>query len=217
MPKEELAIEGGSPIIDTPIPSGVSGPSVVGEEEITAVSDLLRSQQLFRHRESSEATQMEREAADYLGVKHALMVNSGTSALICALTGVGVGPGDEVIVPGYTFIATAAAVVATGAVPVIAEIDESLGLNPEDVEKKITPFTKAIIPVHMRGVPARLEALIDLAYKNKLKVVEDCCQSVGAEYKGHKVGTLGDAGAWSLNYYKTISAGEGGVVYTNDK
>ena len=84
--EEELAIEGGSPIIDTQIPSGVSGPSVVGEEEIAAVSDLLRSQQLFRHRESSEATQMEREAADYLGVKHALMVNSGTSALICALT-----------------------------------------------------------------------------------------------------------------------------------
>ena len=215
--EEELAIEGGSPIIDTQIPSGVSGPSIVGEEEIAAVSDLLRSQQLFRHRESSEASQMEREAADYLGVKHALMVNSGTSALICALTGVGVGPGDEVIVPGYTFIATAAAVIATGAVPIIAEIDESLGLSPEDVEKKITPFTKAIVPVHMRGVPARLEALIDLASKHNLKVVEDCCQSVGAEYKGQKVGTLGDAGAWSLNYYKTISSGEGGVVYTNDR
>ena len=214
---DKLAIEGGIPTFVEPITSGVSGPSVVDEEEINAVTELLRNQQLFRHRESSEAALMEKEAAKFLGVEYSLMVNSGTSALICALTGVGVGPGDEVIVPGYTFIATASAVIATGAVPVIAEIDESLGLNPNDVEKKITPYTKAIVPAHMRGVPGRLDQLLEIAQNHDLRVVEDCCQSVGAEYKGRKAGTMGDAGAWSLNYFKTISAGEGGLVYTNDR
>ena len=215
--KEKLAIEGGTPVFEEPIVYGVSGPSAIGDEEINAVTELLRNQQLFRHREFSETGLMEKEAAEFIGTKYALMVNSGTSALICALIGVGIGPGDEVIVPGYTFIATASAVVAVGAVPVIAEVDESLGLSPRDVEKKITPYTKAIIPVHMRGIPARLDELIQVAKQNRLKVVEDCCQSVGAEYKGRKVGTMGDVGAWSLNYFKTISAGEGGLVYTDDR
>ena len=127
------------------------------------------------------------------------------------------GPGDEVIVPGYTYIATAAAVMATGAVPVIGEIDESLGLDPQDIERKITPYTRAVVPVHMRGVPARIDDILAVARKHDLKVVEDCCQCVGGAYMGRSVGTYGDAGAWSLNYYKTISSGEGGLVFTNDR
>ena len=212
-----LAIDGGVPVIRGPLPQGVSGPSVIGEEEIQAVTNVMKSKQLFRHMPESEAKNMEIEAQEYLGARYSLLVNSGASALICALIGVGVGPGDEVIVPGYTYISTAAAVVATGAVPVIAEIDESLGLSPEDAESKITAFTKALIPVHMRGVPAKLLPLLDVAKRNDLKVVEDCCQSVGGEYRGRKLGMWGDAGAWSLNYYKTISTGEGGLVYTNDR
>ena len=144
------------------------------------------------------------------------MVNSGTSAIICALTGIGVGPGDEVIVPGYTFIATAAAVVGVGAIPVIAEIDESLGMDPADVERKITPHTKAILPVHMQGVPCRLDDLMAIAKRHDLKMVEDCCQCVGGRYKGAYTGTWGEAGAWSLNYFKVISCGEGGMVFTDD-
>ncbi len=214
---DKLAIDGGAPVVDEPLPTGVSGPSVIDEEEITAITDLLRSQGLFRYRQGGQAAQFEAEAARFLGVEHALMVNSGTSALICALTAVGVGPGDEVIVPGYTYIATAAAVIATGAVPVIAEIDESLGLDPLLIETKITPYTKAVVPVHMRGVPARLDDILAVAKKHGLKVVEDCCQCVGGSYRGQGVGTYGDAGAWSLNYYTTISSGEGGLVYTNDR
>ena len=213
---QKLAIDGGPPVVQTPLPTGVSGPSVIGDEEIEAVSELLRSQQLFRY-QSSHVVEFEREAAAFLGVEHALMVNSGTSALVCALTGVGAGPGDEVIVPGYTYIATAAAVIATGAVPVIAEIDESFGLDPADVERKITPYTKAVVPVHMRGVSARLDDLMAVARKHGLMVVEDCSQCVGGEYRGRRVGTYGDAAAWSLNYYKTISSGEGGLVFTNDR
>ena len=213
-----LAIDGGTPVVSEPLPTGVSGPSVIGDEEIAAVTEVLRSQELFRYpKEQSEAARFEEEVAEYLGVEYALMVNSGTSALTSALIGVGVGPGDEVIVPGYTYIATAAAVMATGAVPVIGEIDESLGLDPQDIERKITPHTRAVVPVHMRGVPARIDDILAVARKHDLKVVEDCCQCVGGAYMGRSVGTYGDAGAWSLNYYKTISSGEGGLVFTNDR
>lgn len=218
MADDRLAIDGGTPVIGTPPPTGVSGPSVIGDEEIAAVTEVLRSRQLFRYpKEQSEAAKFEAEAAQLLDVKYALMVNSGTSALISALTGVGVGPGDEVIVPGYTYISTAAAVIATGAVPVIAEIDESLGLDPVDLERKITPYTRAVIPVHMRGVPARLDDILTVARTHDLKVVEDACQCVGGSYKGRRVGTYGDAGAWSFNFFKTITSGEGGLVYTNDR
>ncbi len=136
---EKLAIDGGTPVVQEPIPSGVSGPSIVGEEEIAEVTQVLRSQRLFRYGADSQSIAFEKEAAEFLGADYALMVNSGTSALVCAISGVGAGPGDEVIVPGYTYIATAAAVIAAGAVPVIAEVDDSLGLDPADVEKKITP------------------------------------------------------------------------------
>ncbi len=218
MDDSRLAIDGGTPVVSEPLPTGVSGPSVIGDEEIAAVTEVLRSQDLFRYSKAkSEAARFEEEVAERLGVEYALMVNSGTSALISALTGVGVGPGDEVIVPGYTYIATAAAVMATGAVPVIAEIDESLGLDPQDLERKITPHTRAVVPVHMRGVPARLDDILAVARKRGLKVVEDCCQCIGGAYAGRSVGTYGDAGAWSLNYYKTISSGEGGIVFTNDR
>ena len=213
----KLAIDGGSPAIQAPLPDGVSGPSIIGDEEIDAVTEVLRSQELFRYTEYSQVDSFDKEAAEFLGVEYAVMVNSGTSALVCALTGAGAGPGDEVILPGYTYIATAAAIIATGAVPVIAEVDESFGLDPADLERKITPYTRAVVIVHMRGVPARIDELIAIARKHNLKIVEDCCQCVGGEYKGKRVGTYGDVGAWSLNYYKTISSGEGGMVFTNDR
>jgi dTDP-4-amino-4,6-dideoxygalactose transaminase len=142
-------------------------------------------------------------------------VSSGTSALSCCLTSLEIGPGDEVIVPAYTYSATAAAVVDVGAVPVIAEIDESLGLDPSDVERKITPYTKAIIAVHMQGVPCRLDALRALAGKRGLRLIEDCCQAIGAQYHGKLCGMESDSWAWSLNFFKVITCGEGGVFFTN--
>jgi len=216
MSKKKLAIDGGTPVITEGIPGGMHGPSVIDQREIDAVTAVLKSQNLFRFCEDSQVAAFEQEAAARLGVKYTLMVNSGTSALICGLTGMGVGPGDEVIVPAYTYISTAAAVVGVGAVPVIAEIDESLGLDPQDVEQKITPYTKAMIPVYMQGVPGRIDALLEVARRHNLKIIEDCCQCVGGRYKGRYVGTIGDAGAWSLNYYKVITTGEGGLIYTDD-
>jgi dTDP-4-amino-4,6-dideoxygalactose transaminase len=137
--------------------------------------------------------------------------------LICALRAVGVGLGDEVIVPAYTWIATATAVLAAGGVPVVAEVDETLLLDPDDFEAKITPYTKAVVIVHMRGAPAPMDRLLAIARKHGLKVVEDCAQANGATYHGQEVGTFGDAGAYSLQFNKIITSGEGGMVVTNDK
>jgi dTDP-4-amino-4,6-dideoxygalactose transaminase len=120
-------------------------------------------------------------------------------------------------VPAYTYIATAAAAVAVGAVPVIAEIDDSLGLDPEDVERKLTPLTRAIIPVHMQGVPCRISDITEIARRHALFVVEDACQCIGGRYRGKTVGTYGHAGAWSLNYFKIITCGEGGLIFTDDE
>lgn len=213
-----LALDGGCPEIPDGLPpaSGGVGVQAIAEAEIEAVTRALREKRLFRHNPASEVRTLEREAAERMGVSHALMVNSGTSALVCALTGLGIGPGDEVVVPAYTYIATAAAVVAAGAIPVIAEIDESLGLDPTGLEAKITPNTRAVIPVYMQGVPARIEAILAVAQKHNLKVVEDCCQCIGGRYHGQMAGSFGDASAWSLNYFKVITAGEGGLVFTND-
>lgn len=203
-----------------PMPGSAGlGRAVIGEDEIHAVTDLLRDpEKLFRYRgqEPTESSLFEKELSNKLGVRHALFVNSGTSALTCCLVGWGIGPGDEVIIPAYTYIATAAAVVNAGAVPVIAEIDASLGLDPLDVERKITPYTKAIIAVHMQGVPARLEALQSIARRHQLILIEDACQAIGSKYKGAYTGMTSHAFAWSLNYYKVITCGEGGVFFTND-
>src|SRR5262249_4862004 len=159
---------------------------------------------------------VEQGGAAAVGVGHALMVNPGTSAIVCALHGLGIGPGDEVIVPAYTYISTAAAVVGAGAGPVIAQIDESLGLDPADVARKITPRTRALIPVYMQGVPARIAAILEVARRHQLKVIEDCAQCIGGRYHGKMVGSLGDVGEWSLNYFKVLTSGEGGLVFTND-
>ncbi len=216
--RELLALDGGEKVISEPIPAFSGGPGAdsIDDAEIAAITEVLRSKALFRHNPNSQVRAFERDACEVLGVQNGLMVNSGTSGLVCALFGLGIGPGDEVIVPAYTYIATAAAVVAVGAVPIIAEIDTSLGLDPVDVEQKITPRTKAIIPVYMQGVPGRIYDLLDVAKRHGLKVVEDCAQCIGGKYFGKMVGTLGDVGEWSFNYFKVLTCGEGGLVFTND-
>lgn len=192
---------------------------IIGKEEVEAVRRVIESGQLFRYRggEGGETDQFEAEWSAKVGVKHSIAVTSGTAALICGLAGMGIGPGDEVIVPGYTFMATANAVLAVGAVPVIAEIDESLGIDASDVEMKITPRTKAVIPVHMCGLPANMDALLAVTRKHNVKVLEDACQADGGSYRGRRLGSIGDAGGFSFNHFKIISCGEGGAVTTDDE
>jgi 8-amino-3,8-dideoxy-alpha-D-manno-octulosonate transaminase len=160
---------------------------------------------------------MEEYATKLFGAKYALAVNSGTSALMSAYVACGIGPGDEVIVPAYTFYATAAAVVAAKALPVIAEIDDSLTIDPDDVERKITPRTKAIAPVHMVGNCANMDRLMAIAHRHKLLVIEDNAQACGGRYKGRFLGSIGDMGCFSLSSYKITGAGEGGLVLTNNE
>ena len=191
----------------------------LGEEEAEAAARVIRSHNVFRYYGVGdgphEVVDFEREFAAHMGAKHALCVNAGSSALICGLIGAGVGPGDEVIVPAYTWNATANAVIASRAVPVLAEIDDSLTLDPDDVRRKLTARTKAILPVHMRGAPADMAALTALASEHGLAVIEDVCQAAGATYRGSRLGTFGDAGAFSLQFNKIITTGEGGVMITN--
>jgi 8-amino-3,8-dideoxy-alpha-D-manno-octulosonate transaminase len=190
----------------------------LGEEEVEAVAGVIRSHNVFRYygvgEGPHEVADFERELAAFMGSEHALCVNAGSSALICGLIGAGVGPGDEVIVPAYTWNATANAVIAARAIPVLAEVDESLTLDPEDVARKIGPKTRAILPVHMRGAPADMDALMGLASQHGLAVIEDVCQAAGASFRGKRLGTFGDAGAFSLQFNKIITTGEGGAMVT---
>jgi len=190
----------------------------MGKEEKDAVARVIDSGSLFKINDSlQEVLHFDEEMQEKFGCERALFMTSGKAALISALVGMGIGPGDEVIVPAYTYIATAIAVVAAGAIPVIAEVDETLTLDPMDVEAKISPRTKAIIPVHIQGLPNNMDALCTIAKKHNLRILEDACQSDGGSYHGKRLGTIGDAGALSFNYFKLISAGEGGALLTNDK
>lgn len=199
------------------------GAYLFGKEEIEAVMEVMNGGYLFRYGSDNDpkflhkVATLEREFAQYCGANHALATSSGTSALLVSLIALGLKPGDEVIVPAYTFVATYSACIFAGLVPVLAEIDESLSLDPNDIEKRITPLTKAILPVHMLGNPCNMDEIMKIARKHNLLVLEDCCQATGASYKGRKVGTIGDIGAFSLNVFKTINSGDGGLVVTNDK
>jgi len=165
----------------------------------------------------SKVAQMEKEAAEFLGVKYVLGVHSGTSALETAYVAAEIGPGCEVIVPGYTFFATAAAVVSAKAIPVIAEIDESLTIDPTDVARKITPNTKAIVPVHMIGTVCDMDPIMDIARAHNLIVIEDVAQAFGAEYRGKRCGAIGHMGCFSISTYKYVGGGEAGLVSTDDE
>ena len=194
----------------------------IGKEEIAEITKVINSRQLFRNGDPNnghlqECVQFEQEWAAKIGTEHALLLSGGgTAGLICSLVGLGIGPGDEVIVPGYTFMATAVAPLAVGAIPVIAEVNETLTIDPMDVERKITPNTRAIIPVHMMGIPCDMDSLCRIAKKHNIKILEDCCQADGGSYKGKRLGSWGDAGAYSFNDFKIIGCGDGGALVTSD-
>jgi dTDP-4-amino-4,6-dideoxygalactose transaminase len=193
----------------------------MGEEETREVLDVLESGYLFRYGQlgdpafKAKTYTLEQEFARHCGVAHCVASASGTSSLLMALHALGFSPGDEVIVPAYTFVATYSAIVFAGGIPVLAEIDESLTLDPADVERRITPRTRAVMPVHMLGNPCDMDAIMDSARRHGLVVVEDACQANGASYHGRPIGSIGAVGCFSLNLFKIISAGDGGLLVTN--
>ncbi len=202
----------------------MGGSELIGKEEKEAIAEVIdREAVLFRYgfddkrKHIFKVREFEEKFAQYMGVKYALAVSSGTASLRVALAALDIGPGDEVITQAFTFVATMEAIMESGATPIIAEVDKSLNLDPEDFEAKISEKTKAVIPVHMLGVPARMDRIMEIARKHNIKVLEDSAQACGSSYRGKKTGTLGDIGIHSFDYVKTITTGEGGMVLTNDE
>jgi len=216
---DKLAIDNGAPVRTEPLPLEFPGVHFMDEEEVEAVVRLLRSRSLFRYYGvdlQKEVEAFETEFAKVLGVAHAIGVSSGTGALHTALSALGVGPGQEVIVPAYMWVSVIAAVVNHGAIPVLADINETFCLDPVDLEKRITPNTKGIIMVHMSGSPGDVKAVAGIAKKHGLWLLEDCAQCNGGSVGGQRVGTFGDMAVFSFQMNKNMSSGEGGCIATNN-
>lgn len=206
-----LAIRGGKPVRTAPFPDWLPG----REKGLEALDRVLQSRTLGIG--SQEIEEFEHKFAAFCQSSHAISCTNGTDALYIALQAMGIGAGDEVIVPSYTFIATAIAVLMVNAIPVFADIDpDSYNINPEDVRRKITPATRAIIPVHIAGNPAHMDNIMQIAQEHNLYVLEDCAQAPGAEWRSHRVGSIGHAGTFSFQSSKNLSAGEGGAIVTGD-
>lgn len=198
------------------------GFEVFGDEERKEVNDVLESGVLMRYgfdamrNNHYKAKEFETAFAKRMQAKHCQLVSSGTSALTVALASAGIGAGDEVIMPTFTFVASFESIIAIGAVPILVDIDDTLTLDPKAVEKAITQKTKCIMPVHMCGSMADLEALQKICATNNLILLEDACQAIGATYQQKPVGSYGDLGCFSFDYVKTITCGEGGAILTNN-
>jgi len=230
-----LAINGGSKAVTNLGPF----PTKIGKEDLLELIDMweldakdqsrirqiirnatnLKGPHLFRYYNPKPSKVAAAEAAmkDLIGTKYCLAVNSCTSALVASYRALGMGAGDEVIVPAYTFFATAATVASSNAIPVIVDIDDSLCMDPDKIKRAISKRTKAIVPVHMRGAPAQMDAIMDVANKKGLAVVEDVAQAGGGLFGGKRLGSIGTMGCFSFDYYKVMVSGEGGFITTDDE
>ena len=233
MDKNTLAINGGSKAVEG---FEGNGDPKIGHEEFLEMADtwgyspetidgirkVIEKEELdggpflIRYKAASKVEQMEKEAAQLLNIKNVLGVSNGTAALHTAYVAADIGCGDEVIVPGYTFMATAMAAVIARGIPIWCDIDESMTIDPVDLERQITPRTKAIAPVHMNGFVCNMDAVMEIAERHDLVVIEDCAQACGVSFHGRRVGTIGHLGCFSISSYKTTGGGEGGLVTTHD-
>ena len=199
------------------------GFELFGDEEKKEIADVLETGVLFRYEFAEQrkgiykVREFEEQFAAYCGCKFAQAVTSGTAALKVALTALGIGPGDEVITQGFTFVATWEAILEVGAIPVFAEIDHTLNMDPDDLESKITDKTKCIIPVHMLGAPAKIKEIVEIASKHNIPVLEDTAQAAGGKVDGRTLGTFGKCGTFSFDSVKTMTTGEGGMIITDDE
>lgn len=230
-----LAVNGGSKAVEQLGPY----PTKIGKEELLEILDMwefgdqtadkirqlirdepdVRGPHLFRYYNPrpSKVEAAEQAMKELIGTEYCLATNSCTSALIAAYRALGIGTGDEVIVPAYTFFATSATAATANAIPVIVEVDETLCLDPAAVEKAITPRTRAIVPVHMRGAPAQMDALMEVANRHGIPVIEDAAQAGGGSFRDKRLGSIGTMGCFSFDYYKVIVSGEGGFITTDDE
>jgi dTDP-4-amino-4,6-dideoxygalactose transaminase len=210
---EKLAVEGGAPVRSEALPLEPD----ITDEEIEAVLEVMHSKRLSQLA-GKYVEDFEIEFARYVGTKYAVAANSGTSALSLALAALQVGTGDEVILPPYTFVASANGILQQNAIPIFADVDkETFNLDPRKFEAKISEKTRAIMPVHMMGQPCDMDPIIEIARKHDLFVIEDSAQAAGAEYKGRKAGSIGDVGCFSFYMNKNMTSAEGGMLVTNDE
>lgn len=202
-----------------PIDPGYVGPQFFDQQEMEALREVMESGSPFRYwgpGRPAKVRNFEERFAAHMGASFALGVTSGTAALDCAIAGLEIGPGDEVILPSYTWWSDYTCVIHAGALPVFAEIDRTLNLDPRDFARKITPRTKAVIAVHLLGGPCDLEPILETAARHKVAVLEDAAQCVGGSYHGKKVGSLGEVGIYSFQINKVITSGEGGALVTSN-
>ena len=198
------------------------GATAIGAEEEELVLDVLRRKELFRYygfdpaRPPPMAARLEKEFREYIGSDFALAVSSGTGALETAMAAAGIGPGDEVIVNAWSWVSCFTSIVRIGARPVLAEIDETLNLDPAEIGRLATPRTRAVIVVHYQGVAAEMESICHEAHRRGIFVIEDCAQSLGTRYRGRQIGTWGDVATYSLQNNKVATSGEGGMIVTRD-
>jgi 8-amino-3,8-dideoxy-alpha-D-manno-octulosonate transaminase len=217
---EKLAVQGGTPVRTEPLPLEFPGVHYMGEEEVAAATRVLRSRSPFRYYGvdlQGEVENFEKEFAAHVGATHALAVTSGAGALHVALSALGVGPGQEVIVPAYMWVSVLAAVINHGAIPVLADIDDTFCLNPKEILSRMSNKTAGIIMVHMSGAPGDVKSIREIAKERQVWLLEDCAQCNGGSIDGQKVGTFGDMGIFSFQMNKNMTAGEGGCVVTNDE
>ena len=212
-----LAIEGGEPVRTKPLPWELPGAHWIGEEELELVSRVVRAQSPFRFYGPDlqhMVDTLEKEWCAAFGHKHALGVSSGTAALTIAMSALDIGPGDEVLVPGYLWVSCVAAVVRAGAIPKLVDVDDCFTLDPADVERKIGPHTRAALMVHMSGAPGRVADVARICRERGIALIEDCAQTAGASQNGKAVGTFGDIGIFSFQLNKNMTSGDGGMVVT---
>lgn len=217
---ETLAINGGKPVRTTPFPTHMLGASLIGQEELNELADVVREQSPFRHYgigNPEKVKKLEEMFAKRLECKYALAVSSGSAALLCAIAAAGLGPGDEVIIPSFAWYTDYCVLVTMGVTPVFADIGDDLNMDPADFERKITPKTKAVIPVHYQGAPAKMDEIVRIARAHDLLIIEDCAQALGGSYHGKLLGSFGDMAITSFQTHKMITSGEGGMLFTNNE
>lgn len=217
---EKLAVDGGTPVRTKPFPSAMLGASLTGDEELTELSDVVREQSPFRFYGIGTPTKVrdaEAELKQQIGTRFALAVSSGSAALQCAVAAAGLGPGDEVVIPAFSWYTDYCVLVNLGITPVFADIGEDLNLDPDDFERKITEKTKAVIPVHYQGCPAKMDRIKKIADRNHIMVIEDVAQALGGSFQGKKLGTFGRAAITSFQTHKMVTCGEGGMLFTDDE
>ena len=215
----QLAMEGGKPIRSKPLPEESPGIHYIGEKEIEYITRVLKARSPFRFYGPDVqhmCDRLESKFREIYGVGHALGVSSGTEAIYISLAAMGVGPGDEVLVPGYLWPSCLNGVVRLGAIPRLVDIDETFTMSPQDLQKKITAHSKAVVLIHMSGAPGNLDSVVEIARDSKLHILEDCAQCNGSTFHGQPVGTFGDIGIFSFQINKSVTAGEGGMLICND-